>query len=200
MIKGNILIIDDEELICELLRDELTEYDYHCTKVLNGESALAEMSKQIYNVVLLDLKLPGITGMQLLEEFQSHYHDTKVIVITAVVDINTAVEAMKRGASDYIIKPFDLKKVVQSVEKVFQDAKSSRGYESDVEAIAQGVEERQDLIDSHSNMVTKATIVIAKKLGVPPKEIDEWSARRKLTKVKIRNRINIGLDNLTRAT
>ncbi len=113
--KPNVLIVDDEQVVCDLLHDELSERGYLCTTVLSGDDALGKLAKQDFDVVLLDIRLPGMSGMEVLREIWLNHGNTATIMITAVNDVDTAVEAMKLGASDYIVKPFDLDRVNTSI-------------------------------------------------------------------------------------
>lgn len=177
----NILIVDDEKSICDLLSAELTEHGYRCTCVLEAEAALKVLNIESYQLMLLDLMMPGMSGIDLLKQLRNSKSETKVIVVTAVNDIDTAVSAMKLGASDFITKPFALKNVVRSVSAVLQSA-SMRKSISDMDAIALGVELKQELVDDHWEAVTRKTVDIAHRLGIPDEEINAWVEARKRAK------------------
>ena len=83
------------------------------------------MSESDLDMVLLDIRLPGISGMQVLHEIQSSYPNVPVIVLTAINETYVAVEAMKSGASDYIVKPFSLDRVYTSIHTVLQAVRHS---------------------------------------------------------------------------
>ena len=113
---GTVLVVDDEPSVADMLCEDLSELRYKCTKVFTGEEALRKLSADNFDAMLLDLKLPGISGMDVLKEVGANYPETTVIVLTASQDAQTAVEAMKNGAVDYITKPFELEKVNSSIE------------------------------------------------------------------------------------
>lgn len=85
-------------MVCDLLREELSERGYLCTTVLRGDEALAKLAEQHFQVVLLDIRLPGMSGMEVLREIWLNHGNTATIMITAVNDVDTAVAAMKLGA------------------------------------------------------------------------------------------------------
>ena len=116
-----ILVVDDEESVRNLLQRILAEAGYNVTTAADGDEALYEMSRREIEVALIDIRMPGMSGIELLGKLVADWPDTGVLMVSAVVDTKTAVEAMKIGAHDYITKPFDrndvARKVQQSIEK-----------------------------------------------------------------------------------
>lgn len=112
-----ILIVDDNRGIGDILYEKLRSKGYYCCVAESADDALTKLRDRIYNVVLLDVKLPGKSGVDLLKDFKSAHSDTILIMVSAVVDLDTKGEAMRRMAFDYIVKPFDLHDVVLSVER-----------------------------------------------------------------------------------
>ena len=84
---------------------------------VNGHEALERASEREFAVVLLDVRMPALSGMDVIPRLQAEHPDTSVVMVTAVSDAETAVEAMRRGACDYLIKPFRLDEVLATVEK-----------------------------------------------------------------------------------
>ncbi len=117
---AKVLVVDDETTIRELLSHFLTARGYRCGLADSAEAALLEMAREQYDLVISDVRMPQVTGLQLLERLQTSYPSVPVIMITAVADLDTAVDAMKQGAADYITKPFDLSKVVTSVRNALE--------------------------------------------------------------------------------
>lgn len=115
--QGRILIVDDEETVRNLLQRILAEVGYDVVTAANGMEALEKVYQSESQVVLLDIKMPGMTGMEVLGKLSADSPDVCVIMITAVLDTQTAVEAMKLGAYDYITKPFNRDDVVQKVQE-----------------------------------------------------------------------------------
>jgi DNA-binding NtrC family response regulator len=176
--KPGVLIVDDEPVVCDLLHSELSERGYQCTAVLSGKDALAQLASQDFDAVLLDIRLPGMSGMDVLREIWLNHNTTATIMITAVNDVDTAVEAMKLGASDYIVKPFDLDRVDTSIRTALETKPTAETAPSDMDAIARGVEARLDPLSSYSEMVTRRTIDIAWQLGIPEEEIQRWAVAK----------------------
>lgn len=111
-----ILVVDDEKNIRLTVKRCLEAPDLVIEDAINGEEALQKLSVESYKLLLLDLKLPGIDGMEILRIVRNLYPEMKVIIISAHGSIQTAVEAMKEGAVDFLEKPFapsDLRQIVQ---------------------------------------------------------------------------------------
>ena len=172
--KPRVLIVDDEQVVCDLLREELSERGYQCTTVLNGDDALAKLAKADFDVVLLDIRLPGMSGMEVLREIWLNHSNAATIMITAVNDVNTAVLSMKWGASDYLVKPFDLERVDASIRTALE-TKPTAQKPSEMNAIARGVEAKLDPFAAFSRVVTERTIEIARQLGIAEEEIQRWA-------------------------
>ncbi|MGB8263918.1 MAG: response regulator, partial [Dehalococcoidales bacterium] len=115
-----ILIVDDEITIRLLLHQKMTQQGYHCEEVSSSEEALLKLSSYPADLVMLDMKMPGKSGMDLLPELKTGYPGIAVIMATAVAESNLAIRCMRLGADDYITKPFNLDEVVMCVEKVLE--------------------------------------------------------------------------------
>ena len=171
----SVLIVEDEQAISDLLTTELTECGYLCTTALSGEQASLILADQNFDAILLDIRLPGKSGMEVLREISSSGRNAAVIIMTAVHDIETAVEAMKLGAADYITKPFDLVRV----EACLQTTLNNRGSDikrSQIEAIARGVQTR--VSGAAMSSIISETVQIAKRLGIDESEIQKWTTAR----------------------
>ena len=103
-----ILVADDEESIRWVLSKALSKQGYQVDLATNGQQALEMGRQKSYDLAVLDIKMPGLSGLDLLTRFQEERPDTLVVIMTAESSMKNAVEAMKRGAYDYITKPFDL--------------------------------------------------------------------------------------------
>ncbi len=116
-----VLVVDDEETVRNLLQRILKEVGYDVATAANGQEALAKMAKLKPGVVLLDIRMSGMSGIEVLEQIRTNWPETCVVMATAAADVQTAVEAMTKGAYDYITKPFNqddlLLKVQRAVEK-----------------------------------------------------------------------------------
>lgn len=118
--RAKILIVDDEESIRNIIYRKLQAEGYSCTVASGGEEALQTASTGNFDLLLSDVKMPGISGIELLSQMMVLHPDIGVIMITAVSDAHTAVEAMKLGAFDYVTKPFDLNALTARVEKALE--------------------------------------------------------------------------------
>ncbi|MFB0559281.1 MAG: sigma-54-dependent transcriptional regulator [Dehalococcoidales bacterium] len=113
-----ILIVEDEAIMRDSLRDWLTDGGYQVETAEEGEGALKAIDEQDFGIVILDLRLPGKDGLEVLREAKVKRPQLKGIIITAYPSIPTAVEAMKEGAIDYLPKPFDLNDLEKSIQKI----------------------------------------------------------------------------------
>jgi len=118
--KKKILIIDDEKNIRLTLSQCLEISDYMADTAVSGEHGLEKFAQSSFDLVLLDMKMPGIDGMEVLRRIKRQNHVQKVIMITAFGTIETAVEAMKLGAVDYLRKPFTPDEIRSIVKRVLE--------------------------------------------------------------------------------
>jgi DNA-binding NtrC family response regulator len=117
---ARILVVDDEPIVCESCRRILEEEAYEVEIALSGQEAFDKMKERTFDVVIADLKMPTIDGMDVLRHVRKEYPDTIVIMITGFSTVETAVEAMKLGAFDYIPKPFTPDEVSIVVKKALE--------------------------------------------------------------------------------
>ena len=103
-----VLVVDDEEINTEIVRRWLSSAGYECSEVSRGDLAIEMMSHTNFDLVLLDINMPGQSGMKLLPEMNKRFPATAVIMMTGVDDTDVAVQAMRQGSFDYVVKPFDL--------------------------------------------------------------------------------------------
>jgi len=116
-----VLVVDDEETVRNLLQRILEGVGYQVTTAANGKEALYKVSLGETELVLLDIKMPEMSGIEVLSKLTADSPDICAIMVTSVAETETAVEAMKLGAYDYILKPFDrddvLRKVLKAIER-----------------------------------------------------------------------------------
>lgn len=106
--ENRVLVVDDEPEICNLLENFLEKEGFKVTTAASAEEALEKIKKEKPKVLLLDIRMPGMGGIAMMKKVREANPEIAIIIITAVVDQKTAQEVIKLGASDYIIKPFDL--------------------------------------------------------------------------------------------
>jgi len=111
MANGTILVADDEELIRRVLVDTLSEWGYQVEAVETGAQAWALLQNRPFDLAFVDIRMPELSGLDLLQKVQETHMETSVIIMTAQTTLTNAIEAMKRGAFDYLPKPFDLNDV-----------------------------------------------------------------------------------------
>ena len=111
-----ILIVDDEKLVRRLLVTALSQEGYPCFEAGNAEEALAQLKTHKVSVILLDIMMPGKSGIELLNDVMASYPDIAPIMISAVSNSDIAITCMKQGAYDYILKPFNTKEVLLRIE------------------------------------------------------------------------------------
>jgi len=124
MVKNRILVLDDELVIQELLARTFNKDRYHVEAAEDPESALKRIEEEPFDLLITDLKMPKISGMDVLKEVKSASPRTEVIIMTGYPTIETAVEAVKMGAFDFICKPFDLEHMKTTVVKCLDKQKT----------------------------------------------------------------------------
>jgi putative two-component system response regulator len=194
--KGVILLVDDEAMIRQLLSQKLSPEGYRCEQAANAEQALEKLKKDgSIELVILDIKMPGKSGTELLPEIKAKYPDTAVIMATAVDDASIAINCMKAGAYDYVTKPFNLEEVGFSVKRALEKRRlelENRDYQQHLEqkveeqaqkirasffnaitALAYALEAKDVYTSGHSQRVTEISVAIAKHLGLPSETIEK---------------------------
>lgn len=167
---GRILIVDDEKNIRLTVKQALMPLGYEVETAMNGEEALQSLEERDLDVMLLDLKMPGMNGMEVLRRVAHTRPDVRVIIVTAFGTVENAVEAMRLGAVDFIQKPFSLQEIRELVRRVMDrpslDAALAVDYQSHLELARRAVNER------HFN----AAVLHAKKaIGADPSRAEAYN-------------------------
>ncbi len=192
--EDRILIVDDEEVICSILARRLTREGYACVTANDGREALRYFYKHPFSLIISDIKMPEIDGIELLKRVKAANPNMMVIMVTAFPDIDLAVEAMRLGAYDFIIKPADLDLVILSVKKALEKkrleeevsayrshlerlveertAKLQQAYRilkkahlDSVKVLAEAIDAKDPYTRGHSDRVTKMSLKIAFQFG-----------------------------------
>jgi DNA-binding response OmpR family regulator len=118
---GKILVVDDEEAIRFFMADSLAEEGWDVTESDSGEAALVALSEERYDIILLDLRMPGIDGLVVMQEVKKQWPETMIIIMTGYASIDSAIEAVRHGAFDYLRKPCTTSDVIDCVKRAFLD-------------------------------------------------------------------------------
>jgi DNA-binding response OmpR family regulator len=116
----NILVIDDEVAVNNNIRKILVKKGYHVDQAITKSEAIEKIDERAYKLILLDLRIPGVRGLELLELIREKRPDAKVIIVTGYANIETAVETARLGAIDFLAKPFTPNEIRSATEKAFQ--------------------------------------------------------------------------------
>ena len=115
-----ILVVDDESTVCEACHEALAIEGYMVDTVRSGEEALKTLENSTYDIILLDLKMPGMSGLEVLERLKDVTPKADVVMMTGYATVESAVEAMKLGAIDYIKKPFTNRELLDKILHVLE--------------------------------------------------------------------------------
>lgn len=116
----HVLVIDDDVITCNLLEEVLTKEGYQVEKALSGQEAIQKGVSQLFDVVLSDIRMAEVDGMAVLKSFKQRSPDTIVIMMTAFGSIETAIQAIKEGAFDYVSKPFKLDEIKLTIQRALE--------------------------------------------------------------------------------
>jgi putative nucleotidyltransferase with HDIG domain len=198
----SILVVDDERAVNSIVARYLTQMGYSCATAESGQEALEILKNHRCAVALCDIRMPGMDGIELLRRIKEYDDDVQVVMLTAVDSRETAVEAIREGAYDYVVKPFHLEEVLIGVQRAQENRRlivESRGYQRNLERkvkertreLAEKNEELQRLFisaiesivltlqakdgytEGHSRRVSAHATAIARKLGLTEDEVED---------------------------
>ncbi|MBZ5612670.1 MAG: response regulator [Acidobacteriia bacterium] len=201
MVNDRILVVDDEETIREIVASMLGGAHFQTRQAASGIEALAILeSGEDFDLVLSDLMMAEMDGIALLERAKERYPDMPIVMVTAVHDIQVALQALRNGAYDYLLKPFEREQLLATVRRALENRRLKRendAYRTNLEALVAArtqqwktalseIEKSYDILlealgdaldlkdnetEFHSRRVTAFTIAIASKMGLPKEEI-----------------------------
>ena len=208
MAADRILVVDDEESIREIVSSMLATAGYKCHQAGSGNEALALLeSGEKFELMLSDLMMANLDGIGLLERTKERFPDMPVVMVTAVHDISVALAAIRNGAYDYLLKPFEREQLLATVRRALENRRlklENRAYQIDLEALVEARTEqlRKAVVDlersyditlealgdaldkkdaeteGHSKRVTAFTIAIARAMGLSKDQIAVIAAAR----------------------
>src|SRR5512134_645776 len=189
-----ILVVDDEELMRAIVRERLEMEGYRVEEAASGEEALDKLGDERYSVLLTDLGMPGMDGISLLGEWSRRSPDTAGIVMSANTELNTAVNALKMGACDYITKPFNFEMLLLTIQNALRKKDIERQlldyrinlekkvkeqtdlinsmYVRSIDALIKAVEAKDYYTRGHSQRVTIYSVAIGKSLHLPEERVE----------------------------
>ncbi|MGH9504068.1 MAG: HD domain-containing phosphohydrolase [Terriglobales bacterium] len=197
-----ILVVDDEETIREIVSSMLSTAGYKCRQAGSGMEALALLeSGEEFELMLSDLMMANLDGIGLLERTKERFPEMPVVMVTAVHDISVALAAIRNGAYDYLLKPFEREQLLATVRRALENrrlklenrayqtsleslvaarteqlkktlADLERSYDITLEALGGALDLKDAETEGHSRRVTAFTIAIARAMGLPKSQID----------------------------
>ena len=120
MKKFSILLVDDEAIIRKTLSLDLKDHGYIVKTASNGEEGIKKLEKEKYDLVITDLMMEGIGGIEVLKEAKSKSFEIKVIILTAYGSLTSAIDALRLGASDYVLKPYNKEEILMRVSSCLE--------------------------------------------------------------------------------
>jgi putative nucleotidyltransferase with HDIG domain len=201
MPQERILVVDDEEPIREIVCSMLGTANYACRQAASGVEALALLeSGEEFELMLTDLNMDKMSGTQLLERSKERFPEMPVIMVTAVHDISVALGALRNGAYDYLLKPFEREQLLATVRRALENrrlkienrayqtnleakvdartrqlreawANLERSYDITLEALGDALDLKDAETEGHSKRVTAFTIAVARVMGIPDEQI-----------------------------
>ena len=142
MKRARVLLVDDEVDFTENTKTLLEHRGYDVTAVNSGDSAIKALGQEKYDVMVLDLKMPGMDGISTLKEIKKLHFHTQILVLTGHGAINTALEAMKLGAYDYLTKPCDIDELTEKLEDAMKKSESDNKKPSLFGALTKGIRKK----------------------------------------------------------
>ncbi|AGG07689.1 chemotaxis protein CheY [Dehalococcoides mccartyi] len=184
-----VLTVDDEDTIRRLLYQKITSEGYKCLTASNATEAMEIVKNHDIALAILDIKMPGLSGMDILPEIRIVSPDTAVIMATAISDTDTAINCMKLGAYDYVTKPFKLDAVIMGIERALEKRRlilENRDYQEHLElkikdqaekirssffnaitSLAYALEAKDSYTIGHSQRVAETSVAIAGAMELP---------------------------------
>lgn len=153
---SRILIVDDDQELRQSLQEILIEAGYSVAIARDGEEALECIREENYDLLLLDMIMPGLSGMETLLILHRKYPQLKIIMVSAFSTVDNAVEAMRHGATDFLTKPFKINDLLTTVRRVFEEARFRE---------CKAIFDVEDTFNLLSNVIRRQILLLLKKKG-----------------------------------
>jgi putative nucleotidyltransferase with HDIG domain len=174
-----VLVVDDERSIREVLEDFMTVEGYEVVAVANGEAALEAIVAQRFDAALIDLKMPGMDGLEVLARFGELAPHLVPVMMTGYGTVETATAAMRNGAYDYVLKPFKVREVIGLLERGLEQKRLEAEnvhlkdvLKQTVQAFANLLEDKDPYTRGHSERVSRYARMIAEGMGLSDEQVD----------------------------
>ena len=193
--EDRILIVDDDGVICNLLAHRFTREGYSCVTANNGREALSYFYKDTFSLAISDIKMPKMDGIEFLKKVKAIDPKMMVIMVTAYPEIEMAVEALRLGAYDFIIKPVDLDLVIFSVKKAFERKNLENEIELYHKNLERFVEERTAKLQEDNRTLKKAHLESVKVLAEAIDAKDPYTRghSERVKRMSLRLALSLGL-------
>jgi DNA-binding NtrC family response regulator len=179
--KSNILVIDDEKRMCDSIKVLLSNIGYEVDTAENGKIGIEKLSSKKFDLVITDLMMPELDGFAVMKHIKENCPGTLVIVITGYASVESAVRAIRSGAYDYILKPFDFEIIKISVERAWDKLKLEKELEK-TRKLAQ-VAERAISLNGEINNPLAVTSGFAQILQMRFEDSDDDTLKRQIASI-----------------
>jgi DNA-binding response OmpR family regulator len=142
---ANILIVDDEKAVRDSLKELLVMEEYQVDEAGGGEEALELLDDKDFDLVLLDIKMPGVDGIQVMQQMKKYHPETKSIILTGHGTLDTAIEAIRSGAQDYLLKPYKTDDILVSIGKALSAKAARQRKELLIEQLESSIDQLKDV-------------------------------------------------------
>ncbi len=168
-----VLLIEDDENLGELTKERLEDYGFSVEWVTDGEEAFERLRKRKYDIILLDLMLPGMSGLELCRKTREETlnRETPVIILTALGDEETKVKGLTLGADDYVTKPFSVKELIARIEAVLRRTGYGKKDILEFEGIVENKKSKSVTVDGKPIHLTKTELQLLEFFLEHPEEL-----------------------------
>lgn len=165
MYQMKLLVVDDEEPLRLLFRQRLSEAGHEVALAADGGEAIQMIRSARFDVVITDLKMPVLDGLGVLSAVKEEHADTDVIIMTAYASVDSAIDAMRKGATDYLCKPFEFDELYLRLEKIAEKRELARAFSSVEQNKDYGISDLKDIaMDLHQKCLKAEKVLRGKDL------------------------------------